>query len=140
MSIMLTLAEANRGLAAALRKAQETKTIIAAVVCDAEGQLIAFQRMDGIFSEAIRRAIGKAIAAAASKRPSSDESAALDFHSVWSVFDAGLPVIQKPGGLPITRSGTVLGAIGVAGAATDQDDEQCAKAGLEALNVAGDDA
>jgi uncharacterized protein GlcG (DUF336 family) len=49
-------------------------------------------------------------------------------------FGAGLPVIAGPGGLPIIRRAGKVGAIGVFGSATDQQDEQCAKAGVEALD------
>jgi uncharacterized protein GlcG (DUF336 family) len=57
----------------------------------------------------------------------------LDLQTVWRVAGAGLPVIAGPGGLPIIRNAEKVGAIGVSGSATDQEDEQCAKAGVEAL-------
>jgi glc operon protein GlcG len=65
---MLTLAEANQAIAAALARAQNMKMKIAVSVCDEGGRLVAFQRMDGVFSESIPLAIGKAIAAAASTK------------------------------------------------------------------------
>ena len=79
-------------------------------------------------------AIGKAIAAAASRRPGSDKDAVLNLQSVWRVVGAGLPVIAGPGGLPITRNAQTVGAIGVSGSPTDREDEQFAKAGVEALD------
>jgi uncharacterized protein GlcG (DUF336 family) len=130
---MLTLAEANQAITAAVARATATKTKIAVSICDEEGRLVAFQRMDGVFSESVPLAIGKAIAAAAATKSSGDKQAVLDLQSVWRVAGAGLPVIAGPGGLPITRKAQKVGAIGVAGSATDQEDEQCAKAGLEAL-------
>ena len=63
-----------------------------------------------------------------------DEDDALDLQSVWRVAGAGLPVRAGPGGLPITRNAQRVGAIGVSGSATVQEDEQCAKAGIEALD------
>jgi uncharacterized protein GlcG (DUF336 family) len=51
---------------------------------------------------------------------------------VWRVASS-LPIVGRPGGLPITRNTQTVGAIGVAGAPTDQEDEQFAKAGVEAL-------
>lgn len=131
---MLTLAEANQAIAAALARAQNMKMKIAVSVCDEGGQLVAFQRMDGAFSEAIALAIGQAIAAAASRNSSGDKDEVLDLQSVWRVAGAGLPVIAGRGGLPITRNAQTVGAIGVSGCATDQEDEQCAKAGVEALD------
>jgi uncharacterized protein GlcG (DUF336 family) len=44
---MLTLAEANQAIAAALARAQNMKMKIAVSVCDERGRLVAFQRMDG---------------------------------------------------------------------------------------------
>src|SRR6516162_1766674 len=130
---MLTLAEANQAIDAAVARATAMKIKIAVSICDEEGRLVAFQRMDGVFSESVPLAIGKAIAAAAATKSSGDKEAVLDLQSVWRVAGAGLPVIAGPGGLPITRKAQKVGAIGVAGSATDQEDEQCAKAGLEAL-------
>jgi glc operon protein GlcG len=46
---MLTLAEANQAIAAALARAQNMKMKIAVSVCDEGGHLVAFQRMDGAF-------------------------------------------------------------------------------------------
>ena len=131
---MLTLAEANQAIAAALARAQNMKMKIAVSVCDEGGRLVAFQRMDGVFLESIPLAIGKAIGAAASRKSSGDKDDVLDLQSVWRVAGAGLPVIATPGGLPITRNAQRVGAIGVSGSATDQEDEQCAKAGVEALD------
>ena len=131
---MITLAEANQAIAAALARAQNMKMKIAVSVCDEGGQLVAFQRMDGAFSESIAFAIGQAIAAAASRKSSGDKDEVLDLQSVWRVAGAGLPVIAGRGGLPITRNAQTVGAIGVSGCATDQEDEQCAKAGVEALD------
>jgi uncharacterized protein GlcG (DUF336 family) len=89
--------------------------------------------MDGVFSESIPFAIGKAIAAAASRKSSGDKDDVLDLQSVWRVAGAGLRVITGRGGVPITREAQTVGAIGVSGSPTDQEDEQCAKAGVEAL-------
>ena len=134
---MLTLTEANQAIAAAVARATAMKMKISVSICDEEGRLIAFQRMDGVFSESIALAIGKAIAAAATTKSSGDKGVVLDLHAVWRVAGAGLPVIGGPGGLPITRNAQTVGAIGVAGTSTDQEDEQCAKAGVEALDQSG---
>ena len=131
---MLTLAEANQAIAAALARARHLKMEIAVSVCDEEGRLVAFQRMDGVFSESIPLAIGKAIAAAASRKSSGYKDDVLDLQSVWRVAGAGLPVLPGPGGLPITRNAQTVGAIGVCGSATEQEDEQFAKAGIGALD------
>ena len=131
---MLTLAEANKAITAALARAQNMQMKIAVSVCDEGGRLVAFQRMDGVFLESIPLAIGKAIGAVASRKSSGYKDDVFDLQSVWRVAGAGLPVIAGPGGLPITRNAHTVGAIGVSGSATDQEDEQCAKAGVEALD------
>jgi glc operon protein GlcG len=131
---MLTLTEANQAIAAALVSAQNIKMKIAVSICDEGGRLVAFQRMDGVFSESIPLAIGKAIAAAGSRKSSGAKDESLDLQSVWRVAGAGLPIIARPGGIPITRKTQMVGAIGVSGGATDQEDEQCAKAAVETLD------
>jgi uncharacterized protein GlcG (DUF336 family) len=131
---MLSLADANQAIAAALGRARNMKMKIAVSVCDEGGRLVAFQRMDGVYSESIPFAIGKAIAAAASGKSSGDKDEVLDLQSVWRVTGAGVPVIAERGGLPIIRNTQTAGAIGVSGSATEQEDEQCAKAGVEALD------
>jgi uncharacterized protein GlcG (DUF336 family) len=63
----LTLAEANRIVAAAVSKAQEMNIRVSAAVCDAGGRLIAFNRMDG----AIWAPVSTALRARPSPRPPS---------------------------------------------------------------------
>jgi uncharacterized protein GlcG (DUF336 family) len=55
---------------------------------------------------------------------------------VATVTGEGAPLIRRPGGLPIIRAGQVEGALGVAGA-SDEQDEQCALAGIDALEEKG---
>lgn len=42
-------------------------------------------------------------------------------------------VLAAPGGLPINIGGTIMGGIGVSGAPSGKTDEDCAKAGLDAV-------
>jgi glc operon protein GlcG len=106
-------------------------------VCDADGRLVAFQRMDGAFAEANRASIGKALASAGSGRPSGDESIeGMEDFRVATVTGEGAPLIRRPGGLPIIRAGQVEGALGVAGA-TDEQDVECALAGIDAFTSSG---
>jgi uncharacterized protein GlcG (DUF336 family) len=59
----------------------------------------------------------------------------VDLHrsSVGGVLAHGLAVIRRPGGLPIKRGGEVEGAIGVSGAPADEQDEECARRGIEVI-------
>jgi uncharacterized protein GlcG (DUF336 family) len=57
----IRLAEANRAIQAALAKAHNLAINISVTVCDADGRLVAFQRMDGSLAEAHRASYGKAL-------------------------------------------------------------------------------
>ena len=74
--------------------------------------------------------IGKAIASAGLGTPSGEESDAdLKLSLVGGVLAHGLPaVIRRPGGLPFPHGHKVEGALGVAGAPTEEEDEECARA------------
>jgi uncharacterized protein GlcG (DUF336 family) len=42
-------------------------------------------------------------------------------------------LVFEAGGLPIEAAGNIVGAVGVSGAATGEQDEACAKAGIDAI-------
>jgi glc operon protein GlcG len=122
---------------AALAKAHNLAVNISVTVCDAYGRLVAFQRMDGALAEADRASIGKALASARSGRPSGDESIeGSEYFRAATVIGEGAPLIRRPGGLPIIRGGQVEGALGVGGA-TDEQDVECALAGVDAFTSSG---
>jgi glc operon protein GlcG len=136
----IRLAEANRAIQAALAKAHNLAINISVTVCDADGRLVAFQRMDGTLAEAHLASYGKALASATSGRPSGDESIEASEHfrtaRTATVIGQGMPLIRRPGGLPIIRAGQVEGALGVAGA-TDEQTVECALAGIDAFTTSG---
>ena len=133
----IRLAEANRAIQAALAKAHNLAINISVTVCDADGRLVAFQRMDGTLAEAHRASYGKALASATSGRPSGDESIEASEHSrTATAIGEGVALIRRPGGLPIIRAGQVEGALGVAGA-TDEKCVECALAGIGAFTSSG---
>ena len=68
----LTLAEANKIVEVAVAKAKELKLPMAVAVCDAEGRLMAFNRIGGTFWITAFAAQGKAAAATAFGRSSAD--------------------------------------------------------------------
>jgi len=133
----IRLAEANRAIQAALAKAHNLAVNISVTVCDADGRLVALQRMDGALAEASRASIGKALASARSGRPSGDEAIEdSEYFRAATVIGEGAPLINRPGGLPIIRAGQVEGALGVGGA-TDEQDVECALAGIDAFTSSG---
>ena len=131
---MLKLAEANRAIAAAQAYARDRGYSISVTVCDSMGYVIAHQRMDSALPLSSYGSVGKAIAAAGLGIPSGEKSDVdLSRSSVSGVLAHGVAVIRRPGGLPIKRGGEIEGAIGVSGAPTDEQDEECARRGVEAI-------
>ena len=129
----LTLAEANRVIAGAIDKAHEIGARMNIAVCDAGGRLIAFQRMDGAMWAGSFGSQGKAIASAAFGRPSGDLTARADHPTMRGIATAeGSHMFYGQGAVPIFRGGVLIGACGVGGG-TAQEDEDCARAGVELL-------
>ena len=130
---MLTLNEANAIVRAAITRAKQFNIRVAVAVCDQQGHLIALNRMDGAHVTVDRFAVGKAVLSAGTGAPS-NAGAALDINStVGVVVGSGMPLIRIRGGLPIIRAGRVEGACGVDGSLVTNQDEDCARAGIAAL-------
>jgi uncharacterized protein GlcG (DUF336 family) len=131
----LTLAEANKIVEVAVAKAKELKLPMAVAVCDAEGRLMAFNRIEGTFWITAFAAQGKAAAATAFGRSSADlqdigSSAAFQALSAQE----GNHMVPVQGALPIFKDGQILGAAGASGG-TAQEDEDCVRAGIQALGL-----
>jgi uncharacterized protein GlcG (DUF336 family) len=68
---------------------------------------------------------------------------AMSFNTPTSQLDGRFPgaysvpkvegVLIAAGGLPITGGGSIIGGVGVSGAPSGEQDEQCAKAGIDAV-------
>ena len=129
----LTLEDANRVIAGAIAKAHAMNIRISVAVCDAGGRLMAFQRMDNAIWASVYGSQGKAIASSAFGRASGELTARADHPTPRGIQAAeGEHMIMGQGAVPILRDGIVLGACGVGGG-TSQEDEDCARAGVEAL-------
>ena len=129
----LTLEEANRVLAGTLEKARQLNIKVSAAVVDAGGRLIAFQRMDNAIWAGVYGSQGKAVASAAFGRASGEMQARADQPTPRGIAAAsGGEMIMGQGAVPIVRNGVVIGACGVGGG-TSQEDEDCARAGVEKL-------
>ena len=126
----LSLDEANRMMQSAINKAKELNINMSIAVCDAGGHLLAFNRTEGCIWISAAAAQGKARAAAGFGRPSGEISP--DSPVIQSIMAAHGGMIPAQGALPITQSGQLVGAIGGSGG-TAQQDEDCARAGLEVL-------
>ncbi len=101
----------------------------AIAIVDAGGHLILLHRLTGTFPIASEVACGKARTAALFKMPSKNlEDGILNGRT--SLLSVGENMLR--GGLPIVYKGKVIGAIGVSGAASADQDVQIAQAGLTA--------
>ena len=129
----LTLAEANRIVAGTIAKAEELNIKVNVAVCDAGGRLVAFNRMDGAIWAGVYGSQGKAVAAAGFGRTSGELQERADQPTPRGIAIAeGGHMIMGQGAVPIIRNGVVDGACGVGGG-TSQQDEDCARAGVETL-------
>jgi glc operon protein GlcG len=129
----ITLAEAERVLQAAKKKAQEMGLRVAISVVDPRGDLLAMVRLDGAMWRTAPVSRGKAFASVAFGVPSGELTARADnpvMRSLMLMEDGN--IIPQQGAVPIMRAGELLGAIGVSGARSDED-EEIARAGLQAL-------
>ena len=131
--MVLTLGEANRITQGVMAKAEELDIKISVAVCDTGGRLIAFQRMDTASWASGYGSQGKAIASAAFGRPSGALTERADHPTFRGIVAGeGGHMIMGQGAVPIIRNGVVEGACGVGGG-TSQEDEDCARAGVDQL-------
>jgi glc operon protein GlcG len=128
----LTLEGAKKVIAAAVAEAKSKNAPGAAIaVVDDGGNLVAVERLDNTFAAGANISIGKARTAALFKRPT---KAFEDIINKGRTAMTTLPDFTPlQGGVPIILDGQVIGAIGVSGAASAQQDEELAIAGANAL-------
>jgi uncharacterized protein GlcG (DUF336 family) len=125
----LTLADVKTALAACEAEAAKNKWPVSVAIVDDGGFLLALTRMDGAAAITAEVAMGKARTSALTRRPSKFFEDRVKERPAFAAFPAGL-LIQ--GGLPLMHSGECVGAIGVSGVQSHED-EQIAQAGASAL-------
>jgi glc operon protein GlcG len=125
----LTLADVTKILAACEAEAVKNKWGVAVAIVDEGGHLLGFQRMDGAGPISAEVAIGKARTSALTRRPSKFFEDRVKERPAFVSFPAGV-LIQ--GALPIMHQNECVGAVGVSGVASHED-EQIALAGINAL-------
>ena len=119
----LTLAEADVHITKALAKAQHMRVLISCAVVDEFGELVQVDRMDGASPMTVDIAEAKAITALNFRCPTSN-LLSMEPHVLDSLKQAvRFNVIPLAGGVPILVQGMAIGAIGVSGATSDQDEE-----------------
>jgi glc operon protein GlcG len=131
----LTLEGAKRAVAAAMAYARSHGAPGAAVaVVDAGGHTICLERLDGTFPASADVSIGKARTAANFGRPTRGiEDSINKNRPALAAVAAVTPFTPLQGGIPIVVDRQVVGAIGVSGAASAQQDEEIALAGAGAF-------
>jgi uncharacterized protein GlcG (DUF336 family) len=131
---MVTLAEARKVIAAAEQKAKDIGQPMNIAVADGGGNLVAHVRMDEAWLGSIDIAINKAFTARAFDITTKD--LAKQSQSGGQFFGIHVSnhcrVMIFAGGVPLRRSGKVVGAIGVSGGSGEQD-HAVAEAGAKAF-------
>ena len=122
---------AMKAVAAAEAEAKKNGWFMVIAVVDSGSRLVAFSRMDGAQLGSIDIALGKATTANNLKRPTKALQDLVGQGGSNLRLLAAPGVTPLEGGVPIVVDGKVVGAIGVSGAASNQD-AQCAMAGAEA--------
>lgn len=104
----------------------------AVAVVDDAGYLIYFVRLDGTFQGSPNISIGKAKTAVLFKKPTSDfETLVNKGRFAMTALPPDFTPLQ--GGVPISHGEHIIGAVGVSGAKSAQQDEEIAKAGVAAI-------
>ncbi len=127
---VLTAAEFDRMVAAALAKAADLGTAATVALCDDGGHGFRLYRMDGAGAVTPVVAAAKARTAALMRAPSGTLTARLKDEPELLRLTEYLPM---PGGLPILADGVCIGGIGVSGGSAAQD-VAIAEAGCGALS------
>ena len=130
----LTAEGARRVIHGALAEAKRLNTTGVIAVVDDGGNLMALERVDGTFAAAANISIGKARTAAQFQKPTRvfEETIAKGRTAMIALAD----FTPLQGGVPLTVEGKVVGAVGVSGGASAQQDEELAMAGAFTLTAA----
>jgi len=132
----IDLATARKIVAAAEAAALKASARVGIAVVDGNGDLVYSERLDGASSRGVLSAEGKARAAllfgVPTKQVRDAANAGQSLPIRVNVVNNGAETLTiNQGGLPILRDGKVIGAVGVGGAES-ADDERFAQAGIDA--------
>ena len=133
----LTLAAARAIVDAVQEVARELGVAMSCAVVDAGDQLVVFERMDAADLVGITLARDKAFTALVNRMPTRDLAPLVqpgtEFYGYESI--AGGRTIVFAGGMPLERDGVLVGAVGVSGGDSAQD-QQAVDAGVRAFSGA----
>ena len=128
----LTLDQAKRVMAAAELEAAKNSWQVAITILDSGGNMVMFHKIDNAQLSAITTSEGKARTALEFKLPSKALDDAIAAGGAGMRLLALKDITPLQGGILVLVDGKHLGAIGVSGALSAQD-EQVAKAGADVL-------
>src|SRR5215467_10567696 len=128
----LTLDGARHAISAAVTQAHKNHGGGVIAVVDDGGNLMALERVDGTFAAGANISIGKARTAALFQKPTRafEEIIAKGRTAMVALND----FTPLQGGVPITVDGEIVGAVGVSGAASAQQDEELAMTAAAAVS------
>jgi glc operon protein GlcG len=125
----LTLDDCKKMGAACEAEARKNDWNVAIAILDDGGHLLWVERMDGATPANVEIAIGKGRTAAVTRRSSKTWE---DRIAGGRLSMLGMPVLPVQGGIPVVYDGQCVGAIGVSGVQSHED-EQIAAAGAAVL-------
>jgi glc operon protein GlcG len=126
----LTADDCHKMMAACKAEAQKNKWNVAIAIVDDSGAALLLERLDGTGAIASEVAMGKAKTAALTKRPTKFFEDRVKERPAFVTFPT--PGVMFQGGVPLLHQGECVGAIGVSGVQSHED-EQIAQAGVKAL-------
>ena len=129
MRPMLTLEDCKKISAAAEVEAKKNSWNVCIAILDDGGHLLHLARMDGSTPANARIAVEKGRTAAETRRSTATWQERISKRPELLRMPGVTPV---QGGLPIVMDGTCVGAVGISGVQSHED-EQIAKAGIAAL-------
>jgi uncharacterized protein GlcG (DUF336 family) len=118
----ITLHQARAAVSAGIKKSEELGLKMNIALVDAGANLKAFARMDGAWLGSIDISIKKAKTARFFDMPTGEiGKLSQPGGSLYNIEHSNQGLITFPGGVPIVREGTVVGAVGVSGSSVEND-------------------
>jgi len=128
----LTLADCEKIAAAALAEARRNNWVVSIAILDDGGHMLHFLRMDGASPGSAAISIEKARTAAVTRRSSGTWEERIKQGRTAMLKMPGILPVQ--GGVPIIAEGSCVGAVGVSGVQSHED-EQIAQVGINSLST-----
>jgi uncharacterized protein GlcG (DUF336 family) len=130
----LTLSAARSVIDAVEAAGRQMRVALSVAVVDSGDELVAFARMDAADLVSIRLARDKAFSALVNRMPTRDLAALVQPGAEFYGYDsiAAGRMIVFAGGMPLERDGVLVGAVGVSGGSSEED-QRAVDAGVAAF-------